>query len=167
MFLQNFHIFITSELYCDKNLLCKWRHYPTVTTLPNLTVYFYLIGLKTVLMQFSCKRAPVLYFILKTKLNFLASKLWEVRVLFAKPGNKYVTVPSISIIREKKENTWYLIFIVTYLLICVFRTWKLPVWSLKYLKSVLWNRNRNRNRNRRNCNFLTLGTGTGTGTVTC
>ncbi len=27
----------TSKLWSNKNLLCKWRHCPTVTTLPNLT----------------------------------------------------------------------------------------------------------------------------------
>ncbi len=40
MFLKNFHIFINKWALLQKNLLCMWRHYPTVTTLPDLTVLF-------------------------------------------------------------------------------------------------------------------------------
>jgi hypothetical protein len=37
-FCKNFISSQTSKLPCIKNLLCKWRHCPTVTTLPDLTV---------------------------------------------------------------------------------------------------------------------------------
>ncbi len=37
-FCKTFISSLTSQLCCNKNLLCKWRHYPTVTTLPDLTV---------------------------------------------------------------------------------------------------------------------------------
>ncbi len=37
-FCKTFISSLTRELCCNKNLLCKWRHYPTVTTLPDLTV---------------------------------------------------------------------------------------------------------------------------------
>jgi hypothetical protein len=39
-FCKTFISSLTSQLWCTKNLLCKWRHYPTVTTLPDLTVRF-------------------------------------------------------------------------------------------------------------------------------
>ncbi len=37
-FCKTFISSLTSQQRCTKNLLCKWRHYPTVTTLPDLTV---------------------------------------------------------------------------------------------------------------------------------